>query len=212
MERFTKKAESILNNALKIAREFGHTYVGSEHLLLAICEEEGCTALGLLSGHGLSSERLRVAILDAAGSGSPFPISAADMTPRLRAVIEHAAAAALRGGAVYIGSEHLLIGILEENNSAAYKLLAAQGVPAGELRNELQALAAPERKETGEQEKGVLATTPTLAAYGHDLTAAARQGRLDPVIGREGETERLIGILSRRQKNNPCLVGEPGVG
>ena len=212
MERFTKKAESILNNALKIAREFGHTYVGSEHLLLAICEEEGCTALGLLSGHGLSSERLRVAILDAAGSGSPFPISAADMTPRLRAVIEHAAAAALRGGAVYIGSEHLLIGILEENNSAAYKLLAAQGVPAGELRNELQALAAPERKETGEQEKGVLATTPTLAAYGHDLTAAARQGRLDPVIGREGETERLIGILSRRQKNTPCLVGEPGVG
>ncbi|MBQ8352062.1 MAG: ATP-dependent Clp protease ATP-binding subunit [Clostridia bacterium] len=213
MERFTKKAESILNNALKEAREFGHTYVGSEHLLLAICEEESCTAAEMLAAHGLSTERLRVAILDAAGSGSPFPVSAADMTPRLRAIIEHAAAAALRGGAVYIGSEHLLYGITEESGAAAYKLLAAQGIAPGELHNELTVLTAPEKREAGsEKEKGTLSATPTLAGYGHDLTAAARRGLLDPVIGREKESERLIGILSRRQKNNPCLVGEPGVG
>lgn len=213
MERFTKKAENILNGALGAARELGHTYVGSEHLLLAIAEEEACTAAGLLAGHGLSAERLRVAILDAAGSGSPFPVSAEDMTPRLRAVIEHAAAAALRGGAAYIGSEHLLYGITEEGGSAAYKLLTSLGVPPGELRNELSALTLPEKKETpGERGKSTLSATPTLAGYGHDLTAAARRGLLDPVIGREKETERLIGILSRRQKNNPCLVGEPGVG
>ena len=212
MERFTKKAENILNNALKEAREFGHTYVGSEHLLLAICEEEGCTAAGLLAAHGLSTERLRVAILDASGSGSPFPVSAADMTPRLRAVIEHAAAAALRGGAVYIGSEHLLYGITEESGSAAYKLLAAQGVAPGELHNELTPMTSPEKREGADKEKNALSATPTLASYGHDLVAAARSGLIDPVIGRERETERLIGILSRRQKNNPCLVGEPGVG
>lgn len=212
MERFTKKAESILNNALRAARELGHTYVGSEHLLLAICEEEGCTAAGLLAAHGLSAERLRVAILDAAGSGSPFPVSAADMTPRLRAVIEHAAAAALRGGAVYIGSEHLLYGITEESGSAAYKLLSSQGIAPTELHTELTPLTAPEKKEEGEKDKGALSTTPTLAGYGYDLVSAAKRGMLDPVIGREAETERLIGILSRRQKNNPCLVGEPGVG
>ncbi len=213
MERFTKKAENILNGALAAAREFGHTYVGSEHLLLAMVEEEGCAAGSLLAGHGISAERLRVAILDAAGSGSPYPVSAEDMTPRLRALIEHAAAAAIQAGAVYIGSEHLLYGITEESGSAAYKLLASQGLPPGELKNELSALILPAKKsKPGEGEKSTLSATPTLASYGHDLTAAARCGRLDPVIGRERESERLIGILSRRQKNNPCLVGEPGVG
>lgn len=212
MERFTKKAENILEGALKNAKEMGHTYVGSEHLLLAMCEEEDCTAAGFLRGHGLGTERLRNAIKEAAGSGSPLPLSAADMTPRLRAVIERAATAALRGGAVYIGSEHLLLGITEESGAAAYRLLLAQGVPPADLRNELHALTSPAKKEGSDKEKGVLAAMPTLAAYGQDLTAAAARGQLDPLIGREKELERLIGILCRRQKNNPCLVGEPGVG
>ena len=156
MERFTKKAESILNNALKIAREFGHTYVGSEHLLLAICEEEGCTALGLLSGHGLSSERLRVAILDAAGSGSPFPISAADMTPRLRAVIEHAAAAALRGGAVYIGSEHLLIGILEETILPPTSCLRHRAFPPVSCATSCRPWPPPKERKLASRRRGCL--------------------------------------------------------
>lgn len=212
MERFTKKAENILEGALKNAKEMGHTYVGSEHLLLAICEEEDCTAAGFLRGHGLGTERLRNAILEAAGSGSPSPLTAADMTPRLRAIIERAAAAALRGGAVYIGSEHLLLGITEESGAAAHRLLLAQGVPPADLHNELHILTAPVKKEEGGKGKNTLSAMPTLAAYGQDLTAAAARGELDPLIGREKELDRLIGILCRRQKNNPCLIGEPGVG
>ncbi len=213
MERFTKKAESILQRALTVAQEFGHTYIGSEHLLLSILEEEECTAAGLLYSHGLGIERLRIAILDATGSGNPYPVSAEDMSHRLRRIIRHAAQAAVRGGSAYIGSEHLLYGITEESNCAAFKLLSGAGIQPSELRSELQAFTVHEKKDAGrDNTRDSLAATPTLAAYGHDLRAAAARGQLDPVIGREAETARLIGILCRRQKNNPCLIGEPGVG
>ena len=213
MNRFTEKAEKILKEALKSAESLGHTYVGSEHLLLAMLTEEGCTAAGLLESHGLHAERVRSAILDTAGSGTRGPISSSDMSPRLRSVIARASACAVRGGAAFIGSEHLLYAITEEGNCAAYRLLSSLGASPTELRADLSALLSLGKREKGEEKgKGVSATIPVLSAHGQDLTTLARSGKLDPVIGREQEMARLIQILCRRRKNNPCLVGEPGVG
>ena len=212
MNRFTEKAKKILEGALGVAQDMGHTYVGTEHLLLATLRED-CAAAGLLESHGMHAERLRGAIIDVAGNGSPSSLSPADMTPRLRAVIEHASACAVRGGAAFIGSEHLLYAVTEESGSAGCRLLSACGVNLTELRGDLTSLLSLGKKEpTTEKRKSSLSSTPVLAQYGQDLTAAAREGKTDPVIGRERETARLIQILSRRRKNNPCLVGEPGVG
>ena len=213
MNRFTEKAEKILAATLPLAEGLGHTYVGTEHLLLAILSEE-CAAEGLLESHGVYAERVRAAIVDTAGSGTPTPLSPADMTPRLRALIERAAACAVRGGAPFIGSEHLLYAMTEESGSAACRLLAGMGVNVSELRTDLSALLSLSAKEKSgtEKAKSSLTGAPILTQYGVDLTAAARDGKIDPVIGRERETARLIQILSRRRKNNPCLVGEPGVG
>ncbi|MBQ8858638.1 MAG: ATP-dependent Clp protease ATP-binding subunit, partial [Clostridia bacterium] len=213
MNRFTEKAEKILAAALPLAEGLGHTYVGTEHLLLAILSEE-CAAEGLLESHGVYADRVRTAIVDTAGSGTPAPLSPADMTPRLRTLIERAAACAVRGGAPFIGSEHLLYAMTEETGSAACRLLAGMGVNISELRTDLSALLSlsAKEKEGAGKAKTALVGAPILTQYGVDLTAAAREGKIDPVIGRERETARLIQILSRRRKNNPCLVGEPGVG
>ena len=213
MNRFTEKAEKILRGAREVAEGLGHTYVGSEHLLLAILNEADCTAAGLLESHGLYAERVRGAILDAAGSGTPSPISPSDISPRLRAVIARASACAVRGGAAFIGSEHLLYAITEEGGCAAYRLLSSLGASPTELRADLSALLSLGKKEKNEEKsKGTGSSVPVLSAHGQDLTALARAGKLDPVIGREKESSRLIQILCRRRKNNPCLVGEPGVG
>ncbi len=212
MNRFTEKAKKIIEGALPLAQDMGHTYVGTEHLLLATLRED-CAASGLLESHGIHAERLKSAILDAAGAGTPSSLSPADMTPRLRAVIERASACAVRGGAAFIGSEHLLYAITEENGSAGCRLLSACGVNLTELRGDLSSLLSLNKKEQpAKKHPSSLSATPILAQYGQDLTAAAREGKIDPVIGREQESARLIQILSRRRKNNPCLVGEPGVG
>ena len=213
MNRFTEKAEKILRGAQEEAEGLGHTYVGSEHLLLSMLMQTDCTAAGLLESHGLHAERVRAAILDTAGRGTQGKISSSDMSPRLRSAIARASACAVRGGAAFIGSEHLLYAITEDGNSAAYRLLSTLGASPTELRADLSALLSLGKSEkNAEKAKGNGGATPVLSAHGQDLTAAARAGKLDPVIGREAETARLIGILCRRRKNNPCLVGEPGVG
>lgn len=213
MNRFTQKAERILRRALEEARALGHTYVGSEHLLLAVATEGGCTAADLLESHGLHTARLRDAIIDAAGTGEPSSISASDMSTRLRAIISRSSAAATRGGAAFVGSEHLLYAILEESGSAAARLLTGLGLSTADLQADLASLLSLDRRApTPAKAKNTLGGMPTLSQYGRDMTAAAREGRIDPVIGRERESERLCEILSRRQKNNPCLIGEPGVG
>ncbi len=212
MDRFTQRSEKILHRALEEARAFGHTYVGTQHLLLSMLEEE-CTAAHLLESHGLHSVRLREAIREADGEGAPSTVRASEMTPRLRHVIAKAGSHALRYGAVFIGSEHLLLALLEENEGSAVRLLGAMGSSVEEIRTDLTPLLERgQKKPRGEAGKGILSACPTLAQFGRDLTAMAQAGRLDPVIGREKETDRLIRVLSRRQKNNPCLIGEPGVG
>ncbi len=214
MNRFTQQAESILEGALREAQEMGHTYVGSEHLLLSILTEKKSAGSGLLESHGLHTARVRAAILEASGSGTPSNITAADMSPRLRSVILHAAACIRETGAPFIGSEHLLYALLQEKESAAVRVLNTLGIHTNELESDLSALFSIDKQERHATDKkpSVLAATPTLSRYGRDLTAAAAEGKIDPVIGRETETARLGEILSRRRKNNPCLIGEPGVG
>ncbi len=213
MKRFTEQAEHILEGALREARAMGHTYVGSAHLLLAILTEGKNAAAGLLESHGVRAPRVKAAILEAEGSGAPSEIGAGDMSPRLRAVILRAAGTVRETGAPFIGSEHLLSALLSDKESGAMRVLESLGTHVGELGGDLAALFAIDKKENeSPKKKSVLAATPTLARYGRDLTEAAREGKIDPVIGRARETARLGEILSRRQKNNPCLIGEPGVG
>ncbi len=222
--RFTQKAQNALNNALLAAKEFGHTYVGSEHLLVGLCaEEDGVAAKALLS-KGVSKEKVMEMIEGNMGTGSPTNVSAADLTPRTKQIIEMSAYASTRYGHGYIGTEHLLLAILEESDCVANKILYALDVNAGELRKEIVSYLEgmemgqtnPKRgaqsKAQKSQSQADIKDCPTLSSYGRDLTALAKGGKLDPIIGREEETDRVIQILARRTKNNPCLIGEPGVG
>ncbi len=205
---FTSKLRHALERVPEIAGALGHKYIGSEHLLLALSEEEDSLAARFLEAHGVHSERLRRGIEEFSGVGTPTVLTHGDMTPRARQMIELAAASRAPGDAV--GSDALLFAILTEREASATRLLSAIGIEHGELLREIGAFR--ERRTKPQAPKSVLASMPKLAKYGHDLTAAAREGRLDPLVGREEETSRVITVLSRRQKNNPCLIGEPGVG
>ena len=216
--KFTQKAQNTLNHALTAARELGHTYIGSEHLLLGLLCESDSIAARLLAARGADASRVRKSIVDIAGEGSPSYVTPADMTPRAKKIIEGSAAESQRNGNRYIGTEHLLSSLLSERDCVGVRFLEAEGIPAAELKGDLSAyLRAPtERTRKADprsgEEKLRIKGAPALSSYGRDLTEAAREGRLDPIIGRRGETERVIQILSRRSKNNPCLIGEPGVG
>ncbi len=216
--KFTQKAQNTLNRALQYARELGHTYIGSEHLLLALTTEKDSISARILSARGADASKLRKSVVDIAGAGSPTNITPSDMTPRVKKIIEASAAESLRNGNHYIGTEHLLIALLNERDCVAARLIEASGIPISELKNDLSAFlgttAESRNSDTrkGNEEKLKIRGAPTLSSYGRDLTEAARESRIDPIIGRENETDRVIRILSRRTKNNPCLIGEPGVG
>ncbi|MBQ9086104.1 MAG: ATP-dependent Clp protease ATP-binding subunit [Clostridia bacterium] len=215
--KFTQKAQNTLNRSLSLARELGHTYIGSEHLLLGLLAEEDSIAARLLLAKGADSARIRKRVIDLSGSGSFSDVSPSDMTPRARRIIEASAKESAKCGNHYIGTEHLLLALLNDRDCMGVRILDAEGIPSSELRSDVNAFlaASGHKAEQGEgkaSEKPKIHGAPTLSAYGRDLTALAKEGRIDPVIGRESETERLIRILSRRTKNNPCLIGEPGVG
>ena len=220
--RFTQKAQNTLNNSLRFARELGHTYIGSEHLLLALCAERESVAAKILEKHGATPDAVRRQIVQLVGEGSHSDVSPADMTPRTKRIIEHSALESHRAGQSYIGTEHLLLALLNESDCVAVQILNALHVSLGEIQQELGGLlgtlSGEQRTPSGTQrghekaQKSTLSGAPTLAQYGRDLTAMAKAGKIDPIIGRDKETERVIQILSRRQKNNPCLIGEPGVG
>ena len=219
--RFTVKAQNVLNNSLRLARELGHTYIGSEHLLLSLVSEAESVAAKLLTKHGATPEAVRDEILREVGEGAHSDVTPADMTPRTKRIIEHSAIESHRTGQSYIGTEHLLAALLSEQDSVAVKILETLHATPAELSRDLDAFfgaGSPKGESTpregGKEKKkaNAIANAPTLSQYGRDLTAMAKEGKIDPVIGRDAETERVIQILSRRQKNNPCLVGEPGVG
>ncbi len=218
--RFSERAQSVLNLALQSASEMGHTYIGSEHLLLGLLQEKEGVAAHYLTERGATADRVASSIAELAGVGSPTTVSAARMTPRTKGIIERSLIEAQRGGQAYIGTEHLLLALLEEQDCVAVRILENLGVPTGDLRSDLisylsnapTSTAGAPHASASNAEKSSLDSSPTLKSYGRDLTALARAGKIDPIIGRDTETERVIQILSRRTKNNPCLIGEPGVG
>ncbi len=224
--RFTQKAQNVLNLALRAAGEMGHTYIGSEHLLLALMLENTGVAAHYLTEHGADADSIRRAIATLSGTGTPSHVGASDMTPRTKKIIEASFFESQRYGQDYIGTEHLLLALLGEGDCVAVRILDGAGISASALKNDLIAFlnrAVPGEKTFDGREsaptdakkqsgRSDLKSAPTLQGFGRDLTALAREGGIDPIIGRDSETERVVQILSRRTKNNPCLIGEPGVG
>ena len=212
---FTQKANTALNAAIEYAENLGHTYIGSEHLLLGLLSSEGSVAYTALTARNITADNVETAVRNSVGIGTPTVLSPNDFTPRSKNIIETAVTIARSLGHGYVGTEHLLIAILRDSSCYAMDILDAMNVSAADIAEEItksvnvsQNDASPKSKT---QSKGKT-ETPTLDQFGRDLTAIARQGKIDPVIGRQKEIERVIQILCRRTKNNPCLIGEPGVG
>ena len=214
---FTSKANEALNQAISSAEQLGHTYVGSEHLLLGLLRIGSGVAAAVLNKNGITAENIEELMRSNIGCGTPTRLSPDYFTPRAKRVIETAMAGCANMGKKYVGTEHILIGILSEGDNYAIRFINELGVDTAALTTEaLKASgidpseAASGSQPTGGKQKD--SKTPTLLKYGRDLTEEAKKGKIDPVIGREQEIERVIQILCRRTKNNPCLIGEPGVG
>lgn len=213
---FTQKAQNALNKALQYACEMGHTCVGSEHLLLGLLSEQDGVAKRVLEERNITLGTTRELLIQHVGTGTPTRLTAADITPRTKKIIESSAREAMDMGHGYIGTEHLLCAICGEGDCFAVKLMTSQGAAAADIRRDVVSFF----KQSGEGEKTPaggnsqteLKDAPTLSSYGRNLCQMAKEGKIDPIIGRDSETERVIQILSRRTKNNPCLIGEPGVG
>ena len=214
--KFTAKAEKALELAQDLAMELGHKYIGTEHILYGLAEEGTGVASQVLENQGVDSEGVKKEIIDAIGTSDEIEDpESIGFTPRSKRVIENAFMDARSVGSEYIGTEHILIGILKEGDSIATRILFELGADPQKIYNEIIKMLN-EQGESEEQREpagnGSFNSTPTLNQYGTDLTKQAREGKLDPVIGRKNEIQRVIEILSRRTKNNPCLIGEPGVG
>ena len=217
---YTKKAEKVLEIAKKASRSMHHSYIGTEHLLIGLLGEGSGAAAKVLSSAGVDEERILELIENLiAPSGNVIVADAGGYSPRALRVLENAAKEAERFKNEKVGTEHLLIALIKEADCAAVRLLNTLGVNLQRLYVEtLTAMGEDVSLHKDEFQNGKLAkkknleATPTLNQYSRDLTQLAKEGGLDPVIGREEEIQRVIQILSRRSKNNPCLIGEPGVG
>lgn len=213
---FTDKANKALNFAIETAQDFGHTYIGSEHLLLGLLKEENGAAAQILDSKSITIEKIEEELENTIGRGNPTNLSPDQFTPRAKRIIEMSISIARGNGSALVGTEHLLMSILEEGDNYAVRFISKVGGDCTSiLQQTAKVVGAADSDEASEknakQNKGSK-KTPTLNKYGRDLTAEAKSGKLDPVIGRAKEIERIIQILTRRTKNNPCLIGEPGVG
>jgi len=210
--RFTERAQKVLGLAQEEALRLGHHNTGTEHILLGLIREEEGIAARALQGLGLSLEKIRseVEALIGRGDGQTTPIP---YTPRAKKVIELSMDEARKLGHTYVGTEHILLGLIREGEGVAARVLNNLGVSLNKARQQvLQLLGSGEAMAAHQNGAGGSVSTPTLDSLARDLTAMAREGNLDPVVGREKEIERVIQVLSRRTKNNPVLIGEPGVG
>jgi len=211
--RFTEKAERAIALAQESAMALGHNYVGTEHILLGLIKEGTGIAARVLQSQGVTEERVIKEIEELIGRGEQTEQKLLGFTPRTKRVLELSFKEARRMGNNYIGTEHLLLGVMREGESVAVRILMDLGVDAQKLLNEIVRLLNEEMPGSGNISKNSsYNNTPTLNQFGRDLTDMAREGKFDPIIGRDKEIERVIQILSRRTKNNPCLIGEPGVG
>ena len=205
---FTQKANKALNIAIKSAEDFGHSYIGTEHLLLGLIKEGSGVAATALIEAGLTAESVEETILKVDGQGQYVSLTPSDFTPRSKRVMQNAVMIASKLGSNYVGTEHLLLSLLEETDSYAYSMLSSQNIDVSKILDSAQQFGG---ENNIERESGQ-GSNNSLEKFGRDLTKAAKNGEIDPVIGREKEIERVIQILSRRTKNNPVLIGEPGVG
>ena len=214
--KFTPRAEEVLRLSQEAAEEMGHGYVGSEHLLLGLIREEEGIAHRVLSEYGVTDEMVCDVLQRSVGKGLSGAAPSQGLTPRAKSVVELAVSEAARMGSSYIGTEHLLMGILREGGNMALRILRTMGVDPKKMYSSIvkKLNDTPHTVTSGvsaanrESDK----KNKALAEFTRDLTEAARTGKLDPVIGRDKEIQRVIQILSRRTKNNPVLIGEPGVG
>ena len=210
--KFTQKAELALNKSVIVAEEFGHTYIGTEHVLLAIAEDETTCASILLKKRGVTHIILTESVKSYSGDGKKTSLCSKDTTPRCRKILENSYKIARRFSAERIGTEHLLYAILEEKESVAIKILYHTGIDLQSFREDVFLFLKSNEKAL-QSKKGINdATLINLNKYGFNMTAKAREGKYDPVVGRDKEIERITRILSRKNKNNPCLIGEAGVG
>lgn len=215
---FTEKANSALNLAIDAAENMGHTYIGSEHIILGLLKEETGVAAAVLNKLGVTAEEMENLMQQKIGSGAKTHLTADDFTPRSKRILQIAVMEAARLNHNYVGTEHLLIAVLEEGDSYGVRFLNLLGVKQGDIVEEIKGClnsgeGGEEPVDSAKPKAGAgKGGTKTLDQFGRDLTALAAQGAIDPVIGRQTEIERVIQILSRRTKNNPCLIGEPGVG
>ena len=216
---FTEKANESLNQAINSASRLGHTYVGSEHMLLGLLRVGSGVAMSVLNNYDVTADKIEELISKNIGTGTPTKLSPDYFTPRAKRVIEVAMQCCNNAGKKYIGTEHILLGILSEKDNFAIRFLKEAGVDVTALISEVFQITGSDSQNFNSKnfndtphQKSKNTKTETLEKYGRDLTAEAKKGKIDPVIGRETEVERIIQILCRRTKNNPCLIGEPGVG
>jgi len=215
-ERFTDRARRVVVLAQEEARMLNHNYIGTEHILLGLIHEGEGVAAKALESLGISLEAVRSQVEEIIGQGQQAPSGHIPFTPRAKKVLELSLREALQLGHNYIGTEHILLGLIREGEGVAAQVLMKLGADLSRVRQQvIQLLSGYQGKEpvtTGGPAEGTPSTSLILDQFGRNLTQAAREGKLDPVIGREKEIERVMQVLSRRTKNNPVLIGEPGVG
>ena len=214
--KFTSKAKKVIEIANDISIELGHNYIGTEHILYGLVKEGEGIASKVLTNKGITAEKIYTQIQDILGVGNKIK-SSLGFTPRSKRVLENAFLESKRIGYNYIGTEHLLLAILKETDSVAVKIILESNVETVQIYNEIAKVINEEEidnelKNDTSKVKNKITRTPTLNQFGEDITEKAEEGKYDNIIGREKEVERIIEILSRRTKNNPCLIGEPGVG
>ncbi len=216
--KFTGSSQNVIEIANQIAIQLGHKYLGTEHILYGLSKEENGLASKVLQTQEITSGKILNKIQELIGEDTNKTDTTLGFTPRTKRVIENAYKEAKKLGTDYIGTEHLLIGIMREGDSIATRIMMELEVDPSKLLSEIVKILESDNMTTNTQESknnyntGSFNSTPTLNQFGTDLTKTAKEGKLDPVIGRNKEIERVIQILSRRTKNNPCLIGEPGVG
>lgn len=215
MDRFTEKAKQAFENAKDIAMELGHNYVGTEHLLVGLLRVTDSIAAKALTDHGINEYDVMDKIIDLMGADNQLGFKPQDFTPRIKRIVEMSVHEALKLGMNYIGTEHILLAVLREYDSIAVKILAMFNVEAEDLYKYVISMLNGQNASaasSSNKKRNVKSNTPILDKFSKDLTLVASQHGFDPIIGRDNEIQRVIQILSRRTKNNPCLVGDPGVG
>ncbi|MBQ3573054.1 MAG: ATP-dependent Clp protease ATP-binding subunit, partial [Clostridia bacterium] len=216
-DRLTERAKEALNYSAEAALEMGQNYVGTEHLLIGLIREGEGVAGKILESNNITDDAVIEKIDALIGLGEPIESGSPEATPRTKRVLQNSYIEARRLGHNYVGTEHLLIATLRESESIAVKILSELGVSPQKLYSEIMGLISEgDNQGAGAEPRGEKgagkSNVPTLMKFGRDLTKMAREDKLDPVIGRDEAIERVVQILSRRTKNNPCLIGEPGVG